>query len=534
VTGRTRSAFPDRWGRLTAAGLLLALVARAAPPAAGGDDAAAPPDRSLLLVRLPADAALTIGASPTRQTGPERLFVSPPLEAGKRYRYTLKAQWTDNGQAHAEEQDVVVQAGARSVVVFGAPRGDGTKPAAGGAAKSASDKGWLLRRPAGSDKWEVVDKDASLSADDLVIGLPGAALEGPGGATRLRLLRPFDSPLPVMEPGVVLHKPDGADLDFTLDRGTVELTNLKKDGPARVRIRAREQVWDAVLDGPGATLLVQEYSCWPKGARFTKDPEPKDVPLAEVDFLVLKGAADLKAGGKQFALSAPPGPAAIGWDSVTGMDPSPQRVDEPPAWALPPKDEAGEERERKRGELLRRIAAAAATRPVGDVADELIRSKEPLDRYAAVIILTATDDLPRLAKAVQETTYPDVWDNAIKALRHWSARSPGQDKKLYDRLVESKLYTPREAEEVLQLLHTFSDEDAAKPALYERLIDLLGDDHLALRALAYWHLSRLVPEGQKLGYDPTAPKDQRDKAQQQWKELIPPGKLPPAPKEEGK
>ena len=40
-------------------------------------------------------------------------------------------------------------------------------------------------------------------------------------------------------------------------------------------------------------------------------------------------------------MSAPPGPAFIEWDSVTGMDDSPQRLEELPAWVLPPKDEAG-------------------------------------------------------------------------------------------------------------------------------------------------------------------------------------------------
>ena len=66
------------------------------------------------------------------------------------------------------------------------------------------------------------------------------------------------------------------------------------------------------------------------------------------------------------------------------------------------------------------------------------------------------------------------------------------------------------------------------------LINLLGSDKRFIRGLAYWHLSRLVPEGKKLGYDPFAPQEARDAAEKKWKELIPAGKLPPPPKEEGK
>jgi uncharacterized protein (TIGR03000 family) len=108
--------------RLAGPLVLAALAAVAAAPLDAHADAAAPPDKALLLVRLPAAAALTIGASPTEQTGVERLFVSPPLEAGKRYRYTLKAEWTENGESRAEERVVVVQAGVQTVAAFGAPK----------------------------------------------------------------------------------------------------------------------------------------------------------------------------------------------------------------------------------------------------------------------------------------------------------------------------------------------------------------------------------------------------------------------------
>jgi uncharacterized protein (TIGR03000 family) len=95
-----------RAGWLTSLALLTAAaaVAGAQPPA---------PERSpvTLVVTLPADAVLTIDGAPTRQTGAERRYVSPPLTPGKTYVYTLAAAWTDGGTPRKAERRVEVQAG---------------------------------------------------------------------------------------------------------------------------------------------------------------------------------------------------------------------------------------------------------------------------------------------------------------------------------------------------------------------------------------------------------------------------------------
>jgi uncharacterized protein (TIGR03000 family) len=64
-----------------------------------------------LRVRLMADAQLVINDYQTQQTGQLRRFVSPPLEVGKSYHYTLK--WTDHkdGQPDTQQKVVPVRAG---------------------------------------------------------------------------------------------------------------------------------------------------------------------------------------------------------------------------------------------------------------------------------------------------------------------------------------------------------------------------------------------------------------------------------------
>jgi hypothetical protein len=106
--------------------------------------------------------------------------------------------------------------------------------------------------------------------------------------------------------------------------------------------------------------------------------------------------------------------------------------------------------------------------------------------------------------------------------------------KLYHGLIEKRGFKPVQAEAVLSLLHSFTDEELNTPETYEMLLNYMDTDKVGLRGLAYWHLIRLVPQGQKLGYEPNAAKDKRDEALAKWRKLIPTGQLPPKPSIEDK
>ena len=482
-----------------------------------------------ITVLAPADAEVFFDGEPTVQKGAERHFVSPPLPFGEKYHYDVLARWKEGDRTVEQTRRVVVTGGAAVRVDFLAK----DKAERVEVGKSVGLPGRLFSREGGPGApWRPVGDKAPVFADDLLIGLTGDEIETPDGSVHLSLLKYFNSPLPVMEPAATLHKGAGFDLDFTLERGMVEFWNAKPKGAAHVRLRARGETWEVVLEEPGSRLLVEFYSAWTPGARFKKNPGPKDAPVARMTFLVLKGAADLVYAGKQVALSAPPGPAFIEWDSVTGMDDSPRRLEELPAWVLPPKDEAGKAFAKKVEDVVGRFADEAKSKSLDAAIDTFLASDDPLDHRLAVVALTATDQLMRLAKVLKETDKPDVWNDAVLALRHWIGRAPGQDQKLYQGILDAKVFTPLEAETTLELLHDFGDDDLARPITYQMLIHLLDSDKRVIRGLAYWHLSRLVPEGVKFGYDPFGPKEAREAAVKKWKEYIPDGKLPP--KEEGK
>jgi uncharacterized protein (TIGR03000 family) len=81
-----------------------------------------------ILVRLPADAKLTIDDNPTQSTSAERRFVSPPLQPGREFRYVLKASIVRQGETLTATQNVMVRAGKESEVTMEFPgakaRGD--------------------------------------------------------------------------------------------------------------------------------------------------------------------------------------------------------------------------------------------------------------------------------------------------------------------------------------------------------------------------------------------------------------------------
>jgi uncharacterized protein (TIGR03000 family) len=71
--------------------------------------------RAYLTVRVQKDATLTVDGTETKQKGEVRRFYSPPLEPGKKYHYTLVADWWNgnNYENFFVRRTVDVQAGTK-------------------------------------------------------------------------------------------------------------------------------------------------------------------------------------------------------------------------------------------------------------------------------------------------------------------------------------------------------------------------------------------------------------------------------------
>lgn len=64
-----------------------------------------------LIVNLPEDATLTIDGEATSSTSARRVFVTPALEDGKEYEYTLKAKVKRDGKVQLATAKVTFRAG---------------------------------------------------------------------------------------------------------------------------------------------------------------------------------------------------------------------------------------------------------------------------------------------------------------------------------------------------------------------------------------------------------------------------------------
>jgi len=106
----------------------------AAPPANAPSAGSEP---ATVRVTLPADAKLSIDGHPTKSTWSERLFVSPPLEPGKDFHYTLKAQFIRGKMTITVEETIVVRAGRETTVSLDVPAGASASYAPGGPAYSS-------------------------------------------------------------------------------------------------------------------------------------------------------------------------------------------------------------------------------------------------------------------------------------------------------------------------------------------------------------------------------------------------------------
>jgi uncharacterized protein (TIGR03000 family) len=77
-----------------------------------------PPGAALLCVECPPEATVWLEGQAMNQSGAVREYVSPTLEPGVSYTYSVRARWLHQGQPLEQVQSVEVQAGQTRVVVF--------------------------------------------------------------------------------------------------------------------------------------------------------------------------------------------------------------------------------------------------------------------------------------------------------------------------------------------------------------------------------------------------------------------------------
>jgi len=342
--------------------------------------------------------------------------------------------------------------------------------------------------------------------------------------------------MPILETRLKLHTPAaGIDADFTIEGGRIFLSTKKADKPSIVRVRFKTEIWDITLPNDQTEMILDLFGRYPPGVPFSR-VQGGEGPQAEFYAGVLKGSASFRVGMSEFASVA--GPSVLIWDNKGNGKSEPIKMEGiPPQWSKvisndPASRDFIQELEAALLDFSKRLSRKEADVEVV-LAEAVSGAQEKWSRRVlAVFCLESLDALTYLADALGDAEHPESRSAAVMALRHWIGGSPERDLQLHAVLVGKKGFGDKQADFVLTLLHSFSREEIGEAPTYAALIALLDHDKVAVRELAWWHLSRLDAEGardKKLMFNAAFPDDARARVVAEWKKRIPDGKLPPRP-----
>ncbi len=386
-------------------------------------------------------------------------------------------------------------------------------------------EGALLKEGAKPGTWTTVKSGVAIPADTLLVALPKAKLLSQNKKIQLELLVDVRErgPFPILEAAVILHENNNTDLNFTLDRGVIGLSNLSEKGSEKVRIKLAGTAWTLTFLEPKTKVYMVIFGRHSGSGLFSlnfgKKAKIEEIPTIDVGLLVVNGKINLRTEKQALLLNAPPGPAQFFWSNFVGIR-SIDRLEKLPEGVRPPNEE-----ELKKLKIVCSCTNRFNDEPVDEVLQDFVQSDDELKRRIAVISMGALDQLPMLLDALYNEKYADVRDTAIVSLRHWMGRSPGQAQKLYDFMTETRGIPKIKTRILMNLLDGFDDEQIARPLTYELLILFLDSKDLAIREISWWHLQRLARVG-SVKYDPAGDPAARAQAIEQIRKIIPRGKLP--------
>jgi hypothetical protein len=144
--------------------------------------------------------------------------------------------------------------------------------------------------------------------------------------------------------------------------------------------------------------------------------------------------------------------------------------------------------------------------------------EQPVRRAYAVTCLQALDAVEYLADSINDDSFI-VRSVGIREVQHWTGLAPERDLQFYKILIDRENYSADQATAAMQLMHPMKPEDQQKPEIVAALFDAMRHDKIAVRELAYLHLSYSDPAGAKeVGFfDAAADEGLRDPVLQKWK-----------------
>lgn len=375
----------------------------------------------------------------------------------------------------------------------------------------------LLAREPSQPEWKRLPPEKGrVSATDQLLMLPGyrGEIRFDSG---IRLMLWGNLPelstlsIPILESEVTINSQPGIDLDFTLERGRVLLSNHKKSGPAVVRVRFAEEVWEIILHDTGSEVGLELLATVVPYSTKPADAEPQ----TEVVMLVLKGEASLRIRDQENLLQPN---SIVTWDSIEGLVRRPGLLPKLPPWYLT-KNLATSASARETNQALENLSRISTTKTMDVALGECLQADDVATRLLAIRCFAALGDMAAVLNALNDDKHPEMRAAAVEELRHLLAASPTSGRDL-DRIAKDKGYTDKQVVTIRQLLQGFQGPQWAEPAVRAAVVDYLLHDKLLVRQLAYSLLLRRVPEGQRIGYDAGADLKKRERGCEEWRTLV--------------
>jgi pSer/pThr/pTyr-binding forkhead associated (FHA) protein len=402
----------------------------------------------------------------------------------------------------------------------------------------------LLQRQGEGYPWTVLRPEAKVSTGQTLISLPGyRSLIALDSGVRLTLwgnLPEFSAFPPVFESVAMLHDPaSGFDLDFTLDRGRVVVSNRKAaGGPVQIRVRFMGEIWDLELPGAESAAGLELWAL--PGGQASNSSSPEPVMCLG---LFAKGRVRVKTPLESLDLGDR---SRLSWVSRESAVLHRMELAEPPSWWAKPPERTAPQVQKALRSLLdwsdhlggsntdparKKAAASEGTPVVTRIKTQVEEVSDADNQDVGVFFLAALDELEPLVDLLRDRQNPNVRGATLFALQSWLSRGAQHAGRL-TQLLEQRRYSKDKAELIIRLLHFFPPEALNQVKTYEDVIGHLDDDTLLVRDLAFWHLDqlgrsgRLPAEARTIHYDPSWETDKRRPAVEQWKKLITAGKVP--------
>ena len=153
---------------------------------------------------------------------------------------------------------------------------------------------------------------------------------------------------------------------------------------------------------------------------------------------------------------------------------------------------------------------------VSDVIGPLTRDRRPRVAEIAIECLSTIGQHDTLVEGLARSEHEEVRLAAIDGLRNWLTRDRENGSRLKRSL--DQIFHDARADAAYRMLWGYSSPDATDPDLSAQLVEWLADDELAIRELAFYHVSRMT--GRTHDYRPSLTTVQRNRALARWRRHI--------------